>query len=119
MSLSIKSKSIQGHPDGKMKIVRPFEVLKTALTSDEERTKAIREFQELFFKSDEVLVSKEVDEVLNELAGDLEFYVPIGLHRAQDPSYFGDEKAKKLIRETLKLLEAEGVKEASWALRRK
>ena len=89
---------------------KPIELLRIALADSKERVTAIREFQRLMYKSNDVIVSNEIDEILHELAGDLEFYVPIDLHRAQDSSYFGDRKAIKLIRETLRELESRDIK---------
>jgi len=93
-----------------MDIPKPIELLRIALADSKERVTAIREFQRLMSKANDVFVSNEIDETLHELAYDLGFYVPFDLHRAQAPCYFGDKKAMKLIRETLRKLESQGVK---------
>ena len=93
-----------------MKTPKPIQLLRVALAKSNERINAIRDFQSLMLKSGGALVSEEIDEVLHDLAGDLEFYVPVDLHRAQDPSYFGDGKAKRLIREALPRIETLGLK---------
>lgn len=90
-----------------MEMPNPIDLLHVALANSDERIKAVIDFQSLMFKSDGLLVSEEIDEVLHELAGDLEFYVP---GDSQDPSYFGDAKAKKLIREALARIETLGLK---------
>ena len=76
------------------------------LANSDERIKAVIDFQSLMFKSDGLLTSEEIDEVLHELAGDLEFYVS---GDSQDPSYFGDAKAQKLIGEALARIETLGL----------
>jgi hypothetical protein len=92
-----------------METPEPIKLLRIALANSDERIKAIRDFQSLMYKSEGVLVSEEVDEALHELAYDLEFYVPVTLHRAQDRSYFGDRKAKELIRAALTHIESLGI----------
>jgi hypothetical protein len=45
-------------------------------------------------------------EVLNELAYDLEYFVSNPVHRAEDPSYFGNDRAEKELLSALKQLES-------------
>jgi hypothetical protein len=84
-------------------------LLEIALKRREQRIKAIRDFQDIVNRSEELLDSETVDSIFRDLAYDLEFYVPVELHRAEDPSYFGDRKAKALIRKAIKLLQSQGV----------
>ena len=68
---------------------------------DDQRAKAIHDFEDLVNNSKQPIENEEVDSILSTLACDLEYYVPSDF---QDPSYFGDEKAKKLIRDALHAL---------------
>jgi len=69
------------------------------LQDKENRDKLISEFQiSIWNGSDD-------DDILINLAHDLEFYVSNEEHRKEDPSYFGDEKLEEVIFEALKDLD--------------
>lgn len=91
----------------RMEMPNPIDLLHVALANSDERLKAVIDFQSLMFKSDGLLVSEEIDELLHELAGDLEFYFP---GDSQDPSYFGDAKVKELIHEAFVRIAKLGLK---------
>ena len=67
----------------------------------------IRRFQKTVWNtpvSDEVEFEAEM-EVLADLACDLEYFVLDPSHRAEDPSYFGPERAVREIRDAFAKLE--------------
>ena len=78
------------------------ELLIGILQDKENRDRLVFEFQE------KVLNSKEENEILDDLAYDLEYYVQNEEHRKEVPQYFGDEKLEELILQALKDLEAAG-----------
>jgi hypothetical protein len=62
----------------------------------------ILDFLESINASGAIIENKQIDEILRELAFDLDLYEPDPLHRSQDRSFFGDRIAKKRIRLALK-----------------
>lgn len=92
-----------------MNLSELIRLLQTALHSSQKRIQSIRNFQDLIRDFDDTIQDETVDNILRELAHDLEYYVPIDLHRAQDPSYFGDRRAKALIHDALNALKRAGV----------
>ena len=78
------------------------ELLIGILQDKENRDRLVFEFQE------KVLNSKEENEILDDLAYDLEYYVQNEEHRKEVPQYFGDDKLEELILQALKDLEAAG-----------
>ncbi len=64
-----------------------------------------RQFQELIWNSSEAKLPSPVWTILSALAYDLDFYVPDAAARAQDPSYYGDDRAEEEIRSALKKLQ--------------
>ncbi len=78
------------------------ELLIGILKDKENRDRLVFEFQE------QVLNSKEENEILDDLAYDLEYYVQNEEHRKEVPQYFGNEKLEELILQALKDLEAAG-----------
>lgn len=54
---------------------------------------------------DETERPEALDELLYELASDLDLYVPNEAHRAEDPSYYGDEKLHLVIKASLARLQ--------------
>jgi hypothetical protein len=79
------------------------EILIEILKDKENRQKLVYKFE------DELLNSKEENEILYELHEDLVYYVQNEKHRKEDHSYFGDEKLEELILQALKDLEAAGL----------
>jgi hypothetical protein len=76
-------------------------LLLTAVEKSGERPTAIREFQKLVRQSDEIIGTQATDEILHDLAYDLEFYEPDDAWRKQDAAFFSDGRAKELIRSAL------------------
>ena len=54
-------------------------------------------------------IRRDVLGILDDLAHDLAFYVADPAIRAQDPSYYGDERLLKEVESTLRLLSQAGV----------
>jgi hypothetical protein len=54
-------------------------------------------------------IRHEVLEILDDLVCDLAFYVADPAARAQDPSYYGDERLVKEVESTLRLLSHVGI----------
>ena len=54
-------------------------------------------------------IRRDVLDVLDELVSDLGFYVADPATRAEDPSYYGDERLVKEVESTLQLLSQVGI----------
>lgn len=82
-----------------------LEVLRRIETEPAGRKQRIREFQEYVFNSDDLPgFDDEESDVLAELAYDLDFYVENPEWRREDPSYYGDERLIREIRESISKL---------------
>ena len=75
-----------------------------ALNEPAERVRLISEFQQIIWHSNDLPESSEV-EVLRDLAYDLDFYEPDVKLRAEDASFYGDDRIEDEIRAALKKLE--------------
>jgi len=64
---------------------------------------AVGRFDDLIFLSDEDIGNAEIDDLLTELAHDLEYYNPEEC--VSDGTYFGDDKFFDLVNPTIKKLE--------------
>jgi hypothetical protein len=76
-----------------------MEILEKILNDRLNRKNLIKQFQEYVWHH-EVLQNK----TLSELAYDLDFYEPDAMLRAQDPSYYGDERLEVEIKTALQKL---------------
>jgi hypothetical protein len=77
-------------------------ILNLALSHAQERTQAIKAFQRHVFDNHGVPgATVEQWDVLNEVALDLDYYEADPSKRQEDPSFYGDERLQKEIRETL------------------
>jgi hypothetical protein len=66
------------------------------------RLPALSEFRNYVFGQEAVLGANGRQwDILNELAHDLEFYVPDPSDRREDPSYFGEERLEREVLEAL------------------
>lgn len=80
-----------------------IELLRAAQFEPAKLSEAIEALQTMVWKSKdwESAMSPDVVEVLSELAYDLDFYEPDASARAEDRSYFGDDRALQEIAEAL------------------
>ena len=87
-------------------------ILKTAAAAESTESLAdlIGQFQRTVWNADRVTGASETqEEILRELAYDLEFFVANERNRQQDPSYFGPERAKAVISIGLRALSGSDV----------
>jgi hypothetical protein len=85
-------------------------LLAKILNDPSSRKVSIAEFEE-YLDNVEIrrAVPRNVLDILGDLAHDLSFYVADPAMRAQDPSYFGDERLVKEVKLCLGLLSEAGV----------
>ena len=67
------------------------------------RTELIKSFQNEVW-DDESIKYEAINEILSELAYDLDFYEPNEEWRKEDPSYYGNDRLKKEITQAIKKL---------------
>ncbi|MBK6730818.1 MAG: hypothetical protein IPG60_07590 [Bacteroidetes bacterium] len=79
-----------------------MEILEKILTDKINRKQHICEFQELVWNDE------NTNEILSELAYDLDFYEPNDELRKEDSSYYGDDRLEEEIRTAIQKLEAQG-----------
>jgi len=65
----------------------------------------VRKFDDEIFLRDDIDVRDEVEDVLTDLADELEYYVSNSLWRKQHRSYFGDEELELNINTALQKIE--------------
>jgi len=79
-------------------------LLQRALENADERAQRISEFQQLVWES-YVAESTQIDpsilDILHNLAYDLDFYEPNKEWCNESPSFFGDEKFERIIKEAI------------------
>jgi hypothetical protein len=77
------------------------------LSESSERATLISEFQNLVWseRGKRYGTNAEIDEILNNLAYDLDFYEPNATWRKESPSYYGDVRLEQEIRSALQKLE--------------
>ena len=88
-----------------MDVQKLVQLLIAARDDDNARPTIIKDFQEAVFNSSDVIGDECADEIFRDLAWDLESYEPDPIWRRQDPSFFGDRRAKKLLKSALRALE--------------
>jgi hypothetical protein len=81
------------------------QLLERAISDPGHRAEYIRAFQ-IHILRDEDLIFEDplVEEVLGDLAWDLDFYEPDERKRAEDASYYGDDRVEQEIRSALRKL---------------
>lgn len=84
-------------------------LLVNALLHPELRVQLIQAFQKSVWQPSEISENDRVEEILKDLALDLDYYVLDPDKRREDPSYYGDERVEEEIRSSLKKLERQGV----------
>jgi hypothetical protein len=72
-----------------------MEILKKILDDKLNRKRYIFEFQELIWNDE------NANEILSELAFDLDFYEPDDELRKEDPSYYGDDKLVEVLKSAM------------------
>ncbi len=65
----------------------------------------VRKFDDIIYLRDDIDVSDEVEDVLIDLADELEYYVSNSLWRKQNRAYFGDEELVLKINTALQKIE--------------
>ena len=77
---------------------RYITLLESILNDSTTRMKYIYQFfDEVVSESDDVIYNDEIDDLLFNLALELDYYYPDIETRKQDPYYFGEEKLVKII----------------------
>lgn len=69
------------------------------------RGELVTKFDDMIFLCDDLKVDEDIEDVLVELAWDLEYYVSDPQWREEDPSYYGDERLEQEINEALQKIE--------------
>ena len=82
-----------------------MEILKNILSDKDKREALINEFQEKVWNGTGYSANERINEILSELAYDLDFYESNEEWRKEDPSYYGEERLKQEIYSVLKKLE--------------
>jgi hypothetical protein len=89
-----------------------LELLAKALRDPSFRKETVHEILRYYFKN-ELLIKRSVPEdayeTLGDLAYDLNYFVAEPARRAEDPSYYGDERLEQEIRTALQRLSLLGV----------
>ena len=73
------------------------------------RTKLIKEFQDEVW-NDESIQDEKLNEILSELAYDLDFYEPNEEWRKESISYYGDERLEKEIKSAIQKIKDQNSK---------
>jgi hypothetical protein len=60
--------------------------------------------------NDESLQDKALNEILSELAYDLDFYEPNEIWKKESPNYYGDERLDEIIKSGIQRIEQEMLK---------
>lgn len=81
--------------------------LVAALRSREQKQELIKSFQQRIWDSD--IEEGPLEEVLGDLAYDLDFYEPDSIKRSESGSFFGDERADEKVRTALRRLRDLGI----------
>ena len=71
----------------------------------ETRGNLVMKFDDMIFLSDDLEVNEEVENILIDLAHNLEYYVSNPKWRREDPAYYGDEKLVSNINEAHQKIE--------------
>lgn len=76
-----------------------MEILKKILTDKLDRKQLISEFQELIWNDE------NANEILSELAYDLDFYEPNEEWRKESLSYYGDDRLEEVVKTAIQKLQ--------------
>lgn len=78
-----------------------MQILELILKDKNNRSSLIKQFQELVWNDE------NANEILSELAYDLDFYEPNEQWRKEDPSYYGDNRLEVEIKSAIQKLQAQ------------
>jgi len=81
-----------------------MEILKAILSDKANRKQLVKQFQQSIWDKEEE-EDNVIDEILSELAYDLDFYEPDKELRAESPSYYGDDRLEAEIKSALQKIE--------------
>jgi hypothetical protein len=84
-------------------------LLVRALREPSTRRATVRQFQSLVWECPRHSIARETYDVLADLAYDLDYFEPDPVSRAQNMSYYGDERLEQEIQIALRRLEELGV----------
>ncbi|MFT3945671.1 MAG: hypothetical protein QM763_01755 [Agriterribacter sp.] len=85
--------------------VELIQLLQVVLEAEQPiKQKLIKEFQDEVW-NDESIQDENLNEILSELAYDLDFYEPNGEWRKEDPSYYGDDRLDVVIKTAIQKLQ--------------
>ena len=78
-----------------------MDILKEILSKEKEKQELIKAFQEKVWNEEDYSSDDRVNEVLSELAYDLDFYQPNKSLKKESPSYYGQERLEKELTEAI------------------
>jgi len=82
------------------------DLLKAILTAQQLTSQRIAEYQQLVWNASGIQgANTKQEEILRELALDLDFFEPNEAERAMEPSYFGEERARTEIQRALQAVD--------------
>lgn len=81
-----------------------MEILKAILSDEVNRKQLIKQFQQSIWDKEEDK-DNVIDEILSELAYDLDFYEPDKELRKESTSYYGDDRLEAEIKSALQKIE--------------
>lgn len=76
-----------------------IEILEKILNDKLNRKRLVFEFQELIWNDE------NANEILSELAYDLDFYEPNEELRIESPSYYGDDRLEEVVKDAIQKLQ--------------
>ena len=82
-----------------------LDLLREAVAEPTKLPTLVAKFQSEVWHSEISFPSETAEQTLRDLAHDLDFYVADPKHRAEDASYFGEDRALAEIRSALSLME--------------
>ena len=83
-----------------------LELLREAVAQPDKLPTLVPKFQDLVWHSEVSFPTQAAKETARVLAYDLEYYASDPTHRADDSSYFGEDRAVGEIRSALRVMEA-------------
>ena len=84
-----------------------LDLLREAVAEPAKLPALVPKFQDLVWHSEIAYPSESADETMRDLAYDLDFYVADSKQRAEDSSYFGEERALAEIRSAIAAVQTE------------
>ena len=84
-----------------------IQLLQTVLVAEHKiKQELIKEFQDEVW-NDESIQNETLNEILSELAYDLDFYEPNEEWRKESLSYYGDDRLEKVVKTAIQKLQAQ------------